>query len=208
MQPSRLNLAPRMPPCTVSSRWCLRNTMWSRRISAGSATQCVPGLAGTTAGRRSAAAASVAASAAITAATNPRIELLSQAHLDVAGGTDILADVAADALVVVGVDVAAGGRLRLLDLEHRGLRAVDDAVVALEAHPADHAALGLGLRLGLEQRQHPLLEVGERLVGAERRHLAPVARGVREVPEEQLGVRDHVAVRAVVVVVDRARRPV
>jgi pyruvate/2-oxoglutarate dehydrogenase complex dihydrolipoamide acyltransferase (E2) component len=32
MQPFRLNFAPRMPPCTVSSRWCFSISMWLRRM--------------------------------------------------------------------------------------------------------------------------------------------------------------------------------
>jgi hypothetical protein len=33
MQSFRLCFAPRMPPRTVSSRWCLRKSMWLRRIT-------------------------------------------------------------------------------------------------------------------------------------------------------------------------------
>ena len=45
--------------------------------------------------------------------------LFAHAHVDVAGRADIGADVAADALAVVGVDIAAGRRLVLLDARTR-----------------------------------------------------------------------------------------
>ena len=54
---------------------------------------------------------------------------------------------AADALVVVGVDIASDRRLRLGHLEHCHLWAIDHAVVALEALAAAHAAFRLGHRL-------------------------------------------------------------
>ena len=113
-----------------------------------------------------------------------------------------MADVAADALVVVGVHITTGGGLVLLDLEHGDLRAVDHAVVALEALAAAHAALGLGLGLGFHQGLQALVEVAQGLFGREVGDGALVAWREGEVAEEELLVRDDVAVGAVVVVVD------
>src|SRR5512143_742688 len=92
----------------------------------------------------------------------PSMTLFAQPHLDVPGRAHVLADVATDALVVIGVHVAARRRLLLRHPRHRRLRTIDDAVVALEALAAAHAALGFGDRLGLGQRLQPLLEVAER----------------------------------------------
>ena len=166
---ARLCFVVRTPLRTVSSRWCFRNSMWMRRMSFGSSTHlaaasraCVsaprpPRFSDERAGGRAAQQESATqhgrprgmsrrmSPAAIIDPYSP------EAHLDVAGRADVLADVAADALVVVGVHVAAGRRSRLLHLEHGGLRAVDDAVVALEAQAAAHAALGLGDRLGFRR---------------------------------------------------------
>src|SRR5690606_38506156 len=129
---------------------------------------------------------------------------LAQAHLDVAGRADVGADVASDAAVVVGVDVAAHRRLLLRHPLDRGLRAVNHAVVALEALSATHAALGLGDRLGLSERLDAFLEIAERALAAQRDEPALDPRRVAEVTEEQVLVRDHVALGAVVEVVDRA----
>src|SRR5512135_2326513 len=136
--------------------------MWLRRMKSGSATHLSPcGASSVGRGTRPAAALSAAcaspgASARTAARATPPIQLparwratcfillLAQAHLDVARGADVVADVATDAPGVVGVDVAPGGGLRLRHLEHRRLRAVHHAVVALEAQAAAHAALGLG----------------------------------------------------------------
>src|SRR5512143_685340 len=197
--------------------------MWLRRIVAVSSTHRAPasaGIARAGAGTRDAstpaAAAANAAAASATSATArsahrrpslprariSRISLLAESHLDVAGRTHVLADVAPDALVVVGVDVAPRGRLLLRHPGDRRLRTVDDAVVALEALAAAHAALRLGDGLRLGQRRETLVEVAERRLLGQRDELALDARRVAEVPEEQLLVRDHVAVGAVVVVVD------
>src|SRR5512140_2183439 len=157
--------------------------MWFRRMNAVSSTH-LPGCAAATAGSGtrdapavSAATAGAASNSAPSTIASPRtaglavmatseaarcMALFAQPHLDVAGRADVLADVAADALVVVGVDVAAGRRLLLGHAGDRGLRAVDDAVVAFEALAAAHAALRLGDRRGLGQRLEALLEVAER----------------------------------------------
>jgi hypothetical protein len=95
---------------------------------------------------------------------------------------------AADALVVVGGDVAAGHGLCLLDLVHRGLRAIHDAVVALEAQAAAHAALGLADRLLFGQGFQALFEVAQRAVLVEVGDVALVAFRVLEVAEEELVV--------------------
>ena len=72
---------------------------------------------------------------------------------------------AANALVVVGIDITTGGRFCLLHTEDRILRAEDNTVVALETHTATHAALGLCLCLLLIQSVHTLLEVVQHFVG-------------------------------------------
>ena len=72
------------------------------------------------------------------------VELFSQSHLDVTGRANILTDVATDTLVVVGIDVTTHGGLIFLHAEDSVLRAVDNAVVAFEAHataPLDAWAL-------------------------------------------------------------------
>src|SRR3970040_2221679 len=89
----------------------------------------------------------------------PIVAFLSppQPHLDVAGRAHVVADVAADALRVIGIDVAAGGGFCLVYLEHRLLRAVHHAVVAFEALAAAHAALRFRHRLRVAETFHPLL---------------------------------------------------
>lgn len=59
--------------------------------------------------------------------------LFAHTHLDVAGRANVSTDMASDATVVVGIDVAARGRLGLFDLKHSDLRTIHNAVVALEA---------------------------------------------------------------------------
>src|SRR5512139_3058085 len=127
------------------------STHWPPAVATvgfGTRDAAVPGASATAGAANAARTAAAARPRRIAAAVPPtrRIALLAQPHLDVARRADILADVAADALVVVGVDVAAGRRFLLRHARDRGLRAVDDAVVALEALAAAHAALGLGHR--------------------------------------------------------------
>ena len=110
---------------------------------------------------------------------------------------------AADALVVVGGDIAPGGRFGLLDAIHRGLRAIHHAIVALETHAAAHAALGLGNDLLFIQYAQAFLEITQRSFPVEGDHLALVARHIGKMPEKQLVMRDHVAVGAVIEVVQR-----
>lgn len=59
--------------------------------------------------------------------------LFAHTHLDVAGRANVGADMASDATVIVGIDVAARGRLGLFNLKHSDLRTIHHAVVALEA---------------------------------------------------------------------------
>src|SRR5512135_1000935 len=203
MQPSRLTFAPTTPSCTVTVRWCLSMSGCSRRITSGGAMQGPLRAFGRFGLSTPANAPAGIASEATSASAARSLISLAQPHLDVAGRAHVAADVAADALRVVGIDIAPGGRLVLLHAEHRGLRAVDDAVVALEAQPAAHAALALGHRLLLRERGEALLEVAERLLGGELDDIALVARDVAEVAEEQLVVGNDVARRAVLVVVHR-----
>src|SRR3990167_6887199 len=93
------------------------------------------------------------------------ILVIAHAHLDVAGGADVGADVATDAQVVIGVHIAPHGRLRLGRALDRYLRAVDHAVVALEAQAAAHAALGFFHGLLLVQSEHALLEMAQYFIG-------------------------------------------
>jgi hypothetical protein len=67
--------------------------------------------------------------------------------------------VAANALVVVGVDVASRRGFGLGHLEHGHLGAIDHAVVALETLTATHAALGLGNGLGFQQRLQAFFKI-------------------------------------------------
>ena len=112
--------------------------------------------------------------------------LLSEPHLDVAGRDTRRGRCGSRCTCVVGVDVAAGRGFRLVDLEHRLLRAVHHAVVALEALAAAHAALRFRHHLLVGETFQPLLEVPQRLLLRQRDDLALVARRVREVAEEQL----------------------
>ena len=92
----------------------------------------------------------------------PQKSLLAlQAHLDVARRTNVLADMAADAFAVVGIDVTPNGSLALLHPVNGLLRTVDQAIVAFETEPATHAAVSLGARLFLAQRLQARFEVAE-----------------------------------------------
>src|SRR5512138_1852547 len=104
-----------MPSCTVRSRWCFSSSMWLRRMNAVSSTHLPSGT--TSVGASDdvpAASAGPATRSSTTRRTKAAIfALFAEPHLDVAGRADVLADVAADALVVVGVDVAAHRRFLL-----------------------------------------------------------------------------------------------
>ena len=89
----------------------------------------------------------------------------------------------------------------LRHLEHGGLRAVHDAVVAFEALAAAHAALGLGQRLRFGQRSRRSSKLPSASSLSSVTIVAHVARQCGEVAEEQLVVRNHVTVGAVVEVV-------
>src|SRR5664279_4920606 len=103
--------------------------MWLRRISSAGAMH-LPGFSitmfgvGVRAGRVSSSWPKTGAdeTAHSTVKNTSRLRndftacLLAEAHLDVAGRTDVGANVTADALVVVGGDIAAGHGLGFLDL--------------------------------------------------------------------------------------------
>src|SRR5690606_4429808 len=112
--------------------------------------------------------------------------LFSQPHADVARGAHIGADVTADTARVIGIHIPSRRRLLARRLLDRLLRAIDDAIVALEAQPAAHAAARFGPNLFLGERQQAFLEVVEHLFGADFDLPALVARGIREVAEEEL----------------------
>src|SRR5512135_1799636 len=122
------------------------------------------------------------------------VSSLTQTHLNVSGRTYICANMAADALVVVGSNIASKCRFSLLDAIHGSLRAIHHTIVALEAHAATHATLGLRHRLLLVQHTETILEVAQRAFLVQRDHPALVTRHVGKMPEEQLVVRDDVAV--------------
>jgi len=64
----------------------------------------------------------------------------------------------ADAFCVISVDVAAHGGIRFLDAENGILRTINDAVVALEAHAATHAAVGFLFGVFFRESLDPLAE--------------------------------------------------
>jgi len=74
----------------------------------------------------------------------PRALVGAHAHIDIAGGTDLGADMAADTAVVVGIDITSHGGIGRGGALDGILRAVDDAIATLEAHAATHATLCLG----------------------------------------------------------------
>lgn len=101
--------------------------MWLRRMKVGSATHCPEPLAAsiTGCGTRPAAAAfdapatlaasnkavpSTGLNHLIKTAAGVGIYLVSQTHLDVAGGANVRADVAANTFVVIGIDVSTDRR--------------------------------------------------------------------------------------------------
>ena len=102
--------------------------------------------------------------------------------MDIARGADILANVAADALPVIGYDVAADGALFLWHAVDRFLRAVDEAGVALKAHPAAHAAHALVLCLSFRKGNDALAKIAHHLFSGDVALLPPVARNVGEMP--------------------------
>src|SRR6266496_5372276 len=202
--------------------------MWLRRMNAVSSTHLPPALAidGFGTGTRESLPSPAKARSAIPASASSAraragrrhastlrvpergMSLFAEPHLDVPGRAHVLADVAADALVVVGIDVASRRRFLLRHARHGGLRAIDDTVVALEALAAAHAALGFGDSFRFGQRRQAFLEVAERALAGQRGHGAPMPRRVSEMAEEELLVRNHVAVRAIVVVVNGGIAPV
>ena len=93
--------------------------------------------------------------------------LFPESHLDVSGGANISTNVAADALVIVGIDITTGGRFGLRYFEYGSLWAIHDTVIALEALTTTHAALGFGDGLSLDQRLQPLVEVAQRFLGGQ-----------------------------------------
>jgi len=131
-----------MPWCVVASRWCLSSSMWFLRMKSVFSTHFSP-LAPLSPVSHAAAVrgkhrrrkcqrndeqqqpfadigmpAPGLASFRLTPHTSPLMPhaLLSQPHLDVAGGTHVAADMAADTARVIGVHVAPGGGFRLLTL--------------------------------------------------------------------------------------------
>src|SRR4030065_1245894 len=92
--------------------------------------------------------------------------MVAHAHLDIASRADIRAELATDTQIVVGVHVTPHGGLGLGRALDRGLRAVDDAVVALKAHAAAHAALGFSHRLRFLQTDHAFFEMAQHFFGA------------------------------------------
>lgn len=129
--------------------------------------------------------------------------LFAQAHLDVAGGTNVGADMAADALGVIGIDIAASGLFILIDPEDGILRAEDDTVVTFEAHAATHTAFGLCNRLRLAVADHALHEMAQHFFSARHFFFAQVACLVLEMPQEQLVVGYDLSPRAILVIMDR-----
>ena len=111
--------------------------------------------------------------------------MITHCHVDVAGRADIGADVAANTLVVVSVDITTGSVLVFLDAENSILRAVNDAVVALKTHATAHATSGFSNSLLGAQAHTTFLEVPQNLFSGRATGAALVARGVREVAQEQ-----------------------
>src|SRR5208337_5149898 len=89
--------------------------------------------------------------------------LLPKAHLDVACGANILANVAANAFGVVRDDIAPDCALFFGHPVDCLLRAIDEASVALEAHSAAHAAHAFGFRLLLGEGNDALVEIAHDL---------------------------------------------
>src|SRR5262245_56627960 len=122
--------------------------------------------------------------------------------MNVSSRADVGADVAADAHVVVGVDVTADGPLLLGDALHRRLWAVDHAGVALEAHAATHAALAFVDGLLLCHALDALAEIAEDFVSRNVDFSTLFARILLEMAFEEIGVRDDLRRRTVLVVVN------
>ena len=109
---------------------------------------------------------------------------------------------ATDTTVVIGIYITASGALCLGSTVYRILRAVDNAVVTLEAHTTAHAAAGFFLCLFFGQTLHALLEVAQNLLGIRYIFLTLQAGFELEVTQEQLVGRDDFLLGAVFVVVN------
>jgi hypothetical protein len=87
--------------------------------------------------------------------------VITHGHVDVAGRADISADVTANTLGVVSIDITTGGVLVLLDAKNGILRAVNDAVVTFKAHATAHAASGFSDSLLGSQADATFLKVAQ-----------------------------------------------
>ena len=105
--------------------------------------------------------------------------------MNIAGGADILANVAANALVVIGVHVAAHRGILLFDAVDGILRAIDEAIIALHAHATAHAAIGLVMRLFCSGPKKALIEMAKNIVSTDIIFPSPVSRFIIEVAEKQ-----------------------
>ena len=110
---------------------------------------------------------------------------------------------AADAFVIVGIDVAAHGPLIFLDAENGILRAVDHAVIALKTHAATHAAVALVLGLLLGATLDTFLEITQHLVTGDFNLSALFKSLILEVALEEFVMADDLGGRAVFIIMNR-----
>jgi len=123
--------------------------------------------------------------------------LITHTHFDVTSRAYVCTDVAANALAVVSIHITTCRGFATLDLEYCSLRAVNHAVVALEAQTAAHATLGFSHHLLVVQLHQALFEVTQCLLSIQRNVFTHVACHVGEVPKEQLVGWNHILARTV-----------
>ena len=129
------------------------------------------------------------------------MELLPKPHLDVACGADIHANMTPDAARIIRINVTANGVVFFLDLEHRNLRAIDDAVVALEAHAAAHTPATFVNCLLFGQTLRSFFKIVQDLIACNVFLLSFAAFFVSEMSQKQLVAGDNMCGRAIFVIV-------
>ena len=90
--------------------------------------------------------------------------VITKCHIDIAGWTDVRADMTADTLHIVRGDVTPHGFTVFFNPVYRILWTVNDTVVAFETHTATHAAAGLLDGLLFAQASAAFFKIPENLL--------------------------------------------